>query len=46
LSQFWREFVPKMRNSYGFGVISNFSDEVTEERSSVRAEDERVEEGG
>jgi len=45
LSQCWREFVPKRRDSYiAMKRSANFDDEVTEGRSSVRAEEKSVEE--
>ena len=40
--KYWREFVPKRRDSYGSGVIG-ISNEVTEGWSSVRVEEEHVE---
>ena len=44
LSQWWLEFVPKGRDSYGYMQRSaNFNDEVAQGLSSVRAEEERVE---
>ena len=46
LSQCWREFVPERRGSYAMERLENVSDEVTEGRSSVRVDEERVERGG
>src|SRR6218665_3529254 len=47
LSQWWREFVPERRDSYGYMErLENLSDEVTEGRSSVRVDEDRVERGG
>jgi len=48
LSECWQEFVPKRRGSYGYSIerSANLSDEVTEARRSVRAEEEHVEREG
>src|SRR6218665_3294286 len=46
LSQCWREFVPERRDSYAMERLENLSDEVTEGRSSVRVDEDRVERGG
>ena len=46
LSQCWREFVPERRAATAMERLENLSDEVTEGRSSVRVDEDRVERGG
>ena len=47
LSQCWREFVGERRDRYtAMERLENLSDEVTEGRSSVRVDEDRVERGG
>ena len=48
LSQCWLEFVPERRDSYSTAMerLENLSDEVTEGRSSVRVDEDRVERDG
>jgi len=45
LSQYWREFC-KEGAAMIMELLANFIDEVTEGRSNVRVEEERVERGG
>ena len=47
VSQCWLEFVRERRVSYtAMERLENLSDEVTEGRSSVRVDEDRVERGG
>ena len=46
LSQCWREFVPERGAATAMERLENLSDEVTEGRSSVRVDEDRVERGG
>ena len=46
LSQYWREFIPKRGTAMAMERLEHVSDEVTEGRSSVKAEGECVEREG
>ena len=46
LSQCWREFVQEKWAATAMERLKNLSDEVTEGRSSVRVDEDRVERGG